>query len=232
MLTRHLVKAGYVLHTYANVKEAGNFLGRTVVDLVITDYRMPDSSGLDLVKYVRENFRDTEIMMVTGYPSINGAVEAMRDGAVAYLPKPFTGEELLEAVRDILDRQARRRFAHAEDRGPETYGIIGRCPEMRTVFELIGKASRTSANVLISGDSGTGKELVARAVHYNSSRRAAAFVPVNSCPADYPAKDMLCLRQLNQFPEECTPTNHTDDNDFMHNQTQRNHQLFSFCIFL
>lgn len=179
MLTRHLVKAGYVLHTCASVEEAGDFLGRTVVDLVITDYRMPDSSGLDLVKYVRENFRDTEIMMVTGYPSINGAVEAMRDGAVAYLPKPFTGEELLEAVRDILDRQARRRFAHAEDRGPETYGIIGRCPEMRTVFELIGKASRTSANVLISGDSGTGKELVARAVHYNSSRRAAAFVPVN-----------------------------------------------------
>lgn len=179
VLTRHLVKAGYVLHTCTSVEEAGDFLGRTVVDLVITDYRMPDSSGLDLVKYVRENFRDTEIMMVTGYPSINGAVEAMRDGAVAYLPKPFTGEELLEAVRDILDRQARRRFAHAEDRGPETYGIIGRCPEMRTVFELIGKASRTSANVLISGDSGTGKELVARAVHYNSSRRAAAFVPVN-----------------------------------------------------
>ena len=66
VLTRHLVKAGYVLHTCASVEEAGDFLGRTAVDLVITDYRMPDSSGLDLVKYVRENFRDTEIMMVTG----------------------------------------------------------------------------------------------------------------------------------------------------------------------
>lgn len=179
ILARHLVKAGYVLHTCASVEEAGDFLDKTAVDLVITDYKMPNSSGLDLIKYVRENFRDTEIMMITGYPSINSAVEAMRDGAGAYLPKPFTGEELLEAVEGILGAQTRRRSAHSKGQEPQTYGIIGRCPEMQAVFELIGKASQTDANVLISGDSGTGKELVARAVHYNSPRRAAAFVPVN-----------------------------------------------------
>jgi DNA-binding NtrC family response regulator len=179
ILARHLVKAGYVLHTCSGVEEAGDFLDKTAVDLVITDYKMPNACGLDLIKYVRENFRDTEIMMITAYPSINSAVEAMRDGAGAYLPKPFTGEELLETVESILDAQARRRFAHSKEQEPETYGIIGRCSEMQAVFELIGKASQTDANVLISGDSGTGKELVARAVHYNSSRRAAAFVPVN-----------------------------------------------------
>ncbi len=179
VISRHLNGAGYQIHTCGSVEEAGDFLDAVSVDLVITDFKMPKSSGLDLIKYVRENFKDTEIMMITGYPSISGAVEAMRDGAGEYLAKPFTGEELLAVVRRILDKQARRRAVHAGTQEIATHGIIGECPEMRTVFDLIRKASQTSANVFISGESGTGKELVARAVHYNSDRRASAFVPVN-----------------------------------------------------
>ncbi len=179
VISRNLTAAGHTVHTCGSVEEAGAFLDETPVDLIITDYKMPRANGLELIKHVRENFRDTEIMMITGYPSVTGAVEAMRDGAGEYLAKPFTGEELLAAVRRILDKQARRRAAHDETLEPDNYGIIGNCPEMQAVFGLIRKAARTSANVFISGESGTGKELVARAVHYNSDRRAFAFVPVN-----------------------------------------------------
>lgn len=179
VLSRNLSAAGMLVHTCGSVEEAGDFLDRQPIDLVITDYKMPRASGLDLIKYVRENFKDTEIMMITGYPSISGAVEAMRDGAGEYLAKPFTGEELLTVVRRILEKQALRRSAQAEVEAISAYGIIGTCPEMQTVFSMIRKASQTSANVFISGESGTGKELVARAVHYNSDRRSAAFVPVN-----------------------------------------------------
>jgi len=179
VISRNLTAAGYVVHTCGSVEEAGAFLDETPVDLIITDYKMPRSSGLELIKYVRDNFRDTEIMMITGYPSISGAVEAMRDGAGEYLAKPFTGDELLAVVRRILEKQTRRRAAHAGNQELSAFGIIGNCPEMQAVYALIRKAAQTSANVFISGDSGTGKELVARAVHYNSDRRASAFVPVN-----------------------------------------------------
>ncbi|NLV95808.1 MAG: sigma-54-dependent Fis family transcriptional regulator [Desulfovibrionales bacterium] len=179
VISRHLTRAGHVVHTCASVEEAASFLDTTHVDLVITDYKMPKSSGLDLIKYVRENLRDTEIMMVTGYPTIAGAVEAIRDGAGEYLAKPFTGEELLGVVSRILDKQTHRRSAHADHQHLNEYGLLGDCPEMLAVYDLIDKASQTSANVFISGESGTGKELVARAVHYGSDRRASAFVPVN-----------------------------------------------------
>ncbi len=179
VIARNLSGAGYVVHVRGSVEEAVAFLDRTPVDLVITDYKMPQASGLDLIKYVRENFRDTEIMMITGFASVTGAVEAMRDGAGEYLAKPFTAEELLTVVKQLLEKQIRRRAAQSESEDLSEFGIIGQSKEMQAVFGLIRKASRTSANVIISGESGTGKELVARAVHYNSDRRASAFVPVN-----------------------------------------------------
>ncbi len=179
VISRHLSGAGYVVHSCGSVEEAGSFLDDNAVDLIITDYKMPRANGLELIKYVRDNFKDTEIMMITGFPSISGAVEAMRDGAGEYLAKPFTGDELLSVVRRILEKQDRRRAAHAENQELSAFGIIGNCPEMHAVYALIRKAAQTSANVFISGESGTGKELVARAVHYNSDRRASAFVPVN-----------------------------------------------------
>ncbi len=179
VIARNLSGAGYTVHTRGSVEEAAAFLDETPVDLVITDYKMPQASGLDLIKYVRENLRDTEIMMITGFPSITGAVEAMRDGAGEYLAKPFTAEELLTVVQRILEKQVRRRAAQPESEDLGEFGIIGQSKEMQAVFGLIRKASGTSANVIISGESGTGKELVARAVHYNSDRRASAFVPVN-----------------------------------------------------
>lgn len=179
VLKRNLQSGGYEVYTCQSVAEALPLLDDLDIDLVITDYRMPQATGLDLIRHVRDNHPDTEIMMITGYPSIPGAVEAIKDGAGEYLAKPFTTEELLTAVQRIVDRLLRRRVLSTPDTPPDNFGIIGNSPEMELVFQRIGKAAATNANVLISGDSGTGKELVARAVHYNSDRRAASFVPVN-----------------------------------------------------
>lgn len=179
VITRNLVKAGYEVSTAASVEEAVSVLAERDVDIVITDYRMPKHSGLDLIKHVRENHTDTEIIMITGYASIDGAVEAIKEGAEEYLPKPFTDTELLTAVENVLNKLIRRRKVQVEMEPEDYHGIVGNSAVMRQVFKLIAKAAPMSANVLISGESGTGKELVARAIHYGGPRSAAPFVPVN-----------------------------------------------------
>ncbi|MBN2591889.1 MAG: sigma-54-dependent Fis family transcriptional regulator, partial [Sedimentisphaerales bacterium] len=136
---------------------------------------------LDLVRHVRENFKNTEVMMITGYPSIEGAVNAIKTGAEEFLAKPFTDDELLAAVRRVLEKLKIRRSVHiASDQViPVHKGFIGCSKVMQKVFAEIAKATSTSATVLITGESGTGKELTARAIHYGSSRSSAPFVPVN-----------------------------------------------------
>jgi DNA-binding NtrC family response regulator len=119
--------------------------------------------------------------MITGYASIGSAVSAIREGAEDYLPKPFTDDELLTAVRGALQKVHTRRTAKVPvvEGAQPPQGLIGESPVMRRVYDLISRAATTDATVLISGESGTGKELVARAVHYGSARASAAFVPVN-----------------------------------------------------
>jgi DNA-binding NtrC family response regulator len=181
VLQRNLSSQGYTVLTAPGVAEALSILEGTPVDLVITDFKMPKASGLDLVRHVRENLKGVEVIMITGYPSIEGAVTAVKIGAEEYLAKPFTDEELYAAVRRALAKlHARRHDALAALRAaPVCYGLIGESPPMRKVFRAISKAAAASATVLISGESGTGKELVARAIHYSSRRSAAPFVPVN-----------------------------------------------------
>lgn len=179
VINRNLVHEGYYVLSASGVQEAISFLELNRIDLVITDFKMPKTSGLDLVKHVKENFKDTGIMMITGYPSIEGAVEAVKEGAEEYLVKPFTDKELAACVHRVLKKLVRRRSVQAKESPANTYGIIGQSSEMRKVFRLMEKASVTTANVLISGESGTGKELVARAIHYGGDRSMAPFVPVN-----------------------------------------------------
>lgn len=181
VIERHLTSVGYRVITVPGVAEAVRALDTTRVDLVITDQKMPRASGMDLIRHVRENFRDTEVMMLTGYASIPSAVEAMRIGAREYLAKPFTEDELLSAVRRALDGLRLRRPGHLSEaqRAPSEWGLLGESEAMQTVYAAIAKAAESRATVLISGESGTGKELVARAIHYQSARRSAPFVPVN-----------------------------------------------------
>ena len=181
VLGRNLSSKGYQVFTASSVPEALHILDETPIDLVITDLKMPGVSGLDLVRHVRENLKETEVMMITGYATIEGAVEAVKTGAEEYLAKPFTDEELFDAVRRALNKLHIRKANQIEPR-PEfsvSPNFIGKSEPMRKVFADITKAASTSATVLITGESGTGKELTARAIHYNSPRASAPFVPVN-----------------------------------------------------
>lgn len=180
VLQRNLSSQGFTTFTAASVSDALLLLKSTPVDLVITDLKMPGASGLNLVRHVRENLKDTEVLMITGYASVEGAVEAIKTGAEGYLAKPFTDEELLSAVKEALDKLNRRKATRVNSNEvTSTFGLIGASPVMKEVYKAIQKASETSATVLITGESGTGKELVARAIHYNSPRAAKPFVPVN-----------------------------------------------------
>jgi DNA-binding NtrC family response regulator len=178
---RHLTANGYQVFTAPGAMEAIRLLDSTPIDLVITDLKMPKVSGLDLVQHVTENLRDTEVMMITGYPTIGGAVEAVKSGSQEYLTKPFTEGELLSAVRRALDVLRTRRHAQgtAPPRPTTVGGQIGESRAMQQVFQAIAKAASVRATVLISGESGTGKELAARAIHYSSERASSPFVPVN-----------------------------------------------------
>ncbi|MDO8632798.1 MAG: sigma-54 dependent transcriptional regulator [Phycisphaerales bacterium] len=181
VLERNLRTAGYVVYTAPGVAEALEILVRTPVDLVITDLKMPHVSGLDLIRHIRANFRDTAVIMITGYASIESAVAAVKEGAEEYLTKPFTDKELLDAVRKALDAFEQRRAVCGGEvaRASAPLGLIGDSPPMQQVYRAITKAASTLATVIITGESGTGKELVARAIHYGSSRASAPFVPVN-----------------------------------------------------
>ncbi len=181
VLRRNLMSRGYQVLAAPDAASALALLAARPIDLVITDFRMPGPSGLDLVRHVRENCPGVEVLMITGYPSIQGAVEALRHGAEDYLAKPFTDEELLAAVRRALGKLKRQRLLQEDSplAAQVMKGFIGRSDAMRTVFEQIAKVASASATVLITGDSGTGKELVARAIHYGGTRASSPFVPVN-----------------------------------------------------
>ena len=181
VLQRNLTSEGYQVFTAPGVAEAIDILEGTHIDLVITDLKMPRVSGLDLVRHVRENYKNTEVMMITGYATIGGAVEAVKTGAEEYLPKPFTDEELVTAVERAVDKLRLRRIGQAEFSKirPPSHGLVGESDAMQKVLKALDKAASTVATVLITGESGTGKELVARAIHYRSDRASSPFIPVN-----------------------------------------------------
>ena len=181
VLQRNLSAQGYQVSTARSVGEATRRLETVPADLVITDYRMPQVDGLDLVQYIRDHYRDIEVIMITGYPSIGGAVKAVQLGASDYLEKPFTDDELFAAVQKALTRLNERRAAATPDlyQSPRPYALVGDSDAMLRVFRIMEKAAATTANAIIVGESGTGKELVARAIHYRSNRAAQPFIPVN-----------------------------------------------------
>lgn len=181
MLQRNLISQGYQTFIASNVTEAIRILEATPMDLVVTDFKMPGVSGLDLIRHVRENFKETEVIMITGYPSIEGAVKAVKSGAEEYLTKPFTDEELYTAVQRALNKLYIRKSSETQRQEVKSpfQGLIGESKKMQEVFQAALKVASNSATVLILGESGTGKELLARAIHYNSPRASAPFIAVN-----------------------------------------------------
>ncbi len=184
IIQRNLELTGYHIFSVNSVTEAIQILTRQEIDLVITDYKMPKHTGLELIKYIRDHLQDICIIMLTGYGSINSAVLAMKEGADEYITKPFTNQELLDVVKKMIKKQKEIKIdltAIYTDTW-DKFNIIGKSPKMCAVYSKIEKACKNDATVLITGENGTGKELVARAIHYHHDTRAInPFIPVN-CP--------------------------------------------------
>jgi len=152
-------------------------------DAVITDIRMPDMNGLELLKEIKRHDESVEVVVMTGYPTIASAVEALKVGAFDYLSKPL----LLDELRHLMARMTERRFLRGEVHslrarlGEEltVNELVGNSPPMQRVKEIIARVAPTDSPVLIEGESGTGKELVAAAIHRLSPRARGPFIPVN-----------------------------------------------------
>jgi len=181
--TRLLAKAGYACVTSSDPRQAMALLESERPDLLLTDLRMPGVDGLALLRQAHQVDPQMPVIILTAFATIESAVEAVKEGAFDYLPKPFSVDQLRLAVdRALAQRRLALENLRLREQLRETYGlenIVGRSPAMAQVFELVRKAARSEANILILGESGTGKELVARAIHANSPRAAEAFVPVD-----------------------------------------------------
>ncbi|WP_424494331.1 sigma-54-dependent transcriptional regulator [Salinimicrobium sp. GXAS 041] len=181
LLQRNLSDQNFHTYKASSVKEAIEILNFSAIDLLITDLQMPGINGMELIKYVEEHFPEIPKLVITGFPSLNGAVDAMRSGALDYLVKPFTKEELKNAVeksfnaRGVEPGAARRTTSTTDNYG----GMIGSSEKFRDTVDLIERVKNNRATVLIQGESGTGKELVARAIHYKGSFAGNPFITVN-----------------------------------------------------
>ena len=177
VLRRNLADWGFSVVTASGAADALALLSFTPVDLVLTDLKMPGLSGLDLVRHVRENLKETEIVVITGYATIGGAVEALRSGAEDYLAKPFTDEELRGAVDRALRKLRGRRFDGAPPPAAVP-GLLGESEAIRRAGRSIERAAASEGGVLIGGEDGTGKELVARIIHHRSARSHGTFLSI------------------------------------------------------
>ncbi len=152
-------------------------------DIVITDLKLGDMDGLEILKRVKKRSPKTEVIVVTGHGSIDSAVEAIKSGAFDYLTKPVDSEELVLTLEKAVERQnlvAEVETLRADIRDKYSlHGIVYASPKIQSVLELVNKVAKTEATVLILGESGTGKELIARAIHEQSSRRHGSFVAIN-----------------------------------------------------
>ncbi|MEM1248325.1 MAG: sigma-54 dependent transcriptional regulator [Acidobacteriota bacterium] len=159
-------------------------LEREEVDLVLLDLMLPDMRGQEVLKQIRDKDPDQVVVVITAYSSIEGAIEAMREGAFHYLPKPFKNEEVVMTLQKGLERrQLATENRRLREQLQSRYGfdsIIGKSKPIQEVFELIRRAAPSKSNILILGESGTGKELVAKSIHNNSKRKDGPFVTVNS----------------------------------------------------
>ncbi|OED44465.1 Fis family transcriptional regulator [Endozoicomonas sp. (ex Bugula neritina AB1)] len=176
-LTRLLERQHHTVKAVGSVHEAKQ-LTLSKFDIIISDLRLPGEPGTEMIKLAPE----TPVLIMTSYASLNSAVSTMKQGAVDYIAKPFDHGEMLNRVKEILDRKVvtHPEPVHIKENPSKSYnGILGQCDSMQLLFKRIQKVAPTDATVLIQGESGTGKELVAKALHKNSQRASGPMISVN-----------------------------------------------------
>jgi len=181
VLELQLQSAGYETVAVRSAEEALKHVPS--VDLILADLRLPGMSGLEMIQQIRHQDEQLPIIVMTAYSSVETAVEAMKAGAADFLPKPFSLDHLLTVIHKALEvRRLRQENLTLRAEVARRYSfdnIIGRSPAMQEIFATIERVAPTSATVLIAGESGTGKDLIARAIHYHSPRRDYPFVKIN-----------------------------------------------------
>jgi two-component system NtrC family response regulator len=183
ILSAVLQEEGFETLTANSGQEAMEVLTHSDVDLVVTDMKMPKMDGIELLQHIKTRDAELPVLMMTAYGTVEKAVEAMQKGAYSYILKPFDNEQLILYARKAVEmyrvvkenRQLRSAVANRYNFG----NLIGKSKAMQDVFETIRKVAPATATVLIEGASGTGKELVAKSIHFNSPRRNQPFVAVN-----------------------------------------------------
>jgi len=181
-----LARTDLEFKTFSSVAEALNALEREQPQVVVSDIRMPNGSGLDFLSEIKQKFPDIPVIIMTAYSDLESAVAAFQGGAFEYLAKPFDVDQAIDVIKRAVDESTRQ--APESISIEATPEIIGQAPAMQEVFRAIGRLSRSHATVLINGESGSGKELVARALHRHSPRGDKPFIAINTAAIP---KDLL-----------------------------------------
>lgn len=182
LLQRHLQSWNYHVFKAISVKEAVTILRDTKIDLLITDLKMPELDGSELIKFVSEHYPKLPKLVVTGYPSVQDSLAAIKSGVVDYLTKPFTKNELKSALDTSImtsEEKAPSSIKSSEEKNKAYGEIIGNSEKIHDVIQVIERVKDNKATIFIKGESGTGKELVARAIHYQGKFSRAPFIAVN-----------------------------------------------------
>ncbi len=176
-------KEGYTVETALSAKTALELIDREELDLILTDIKLPQMSGMRILQYAKEKYPELPVVMITAYGTIKQAVEALKMGAMDYVVKPFNMEELKIIIAQGLEnRRIQQENVFLRKELEEKYGMnnmVGKSKKMLEIYNLIEKIAVTDSTVLISGESGTGKEIAARAIHFHSRRNERPFVSIN-----------------------------------------------------
>ena len=178
MLTTWLGKKGFVVRSSSSVSDAKRRLGEEVFDLVISDLRLPDSGGIDLLKWLKSTHPSLPLIMMTSYAEIQTAVQAMKLGAADYIAKPLNPDELLGKIKELVRVEEKAPARAPVPSAPDLY-IEGQSQAARQLYEHVRLVAPTDMSVLVTGASGTGKEYIARRIHEQSNRSKAPFVAVD-----------------------------------------------------
>ena len=186
VLEKALARENLPCQSFASAREALDALAEATPQVLVSDIRMPGTSGLELLETLKQRLPNLPVIIMTAYSDLDSAVSSFQGGAFEYLPKPFDVDKAIELIRRAVEETLRDE--PSEEEQPALTEILGQAPAMQDVFRAIGRLSQSNVTVLITGESGSGKELVARALHRHSPRAQQAFVAINTAAIP---KDLL-----------------------------------------